>query len=107
MSVHVKKNDVVVVLSGNNRGIRGTVISVNAAKCRVVVRPAGREADEKKNENIRIIRKSIRKTQDRPQGGFVELDRSYHASSVMLAERYDKRGSGPANKNGKSQGRAS
>lgn len=101
MKVHVKKNDVVVVLSGHNRGIRGTVLSVNPGKGRVVVRPVGREGDTKKNENVKVIRKALRKTQDRPQGGFVDLDRSYHASAVMLAERFDKRGKGPANRDRK------
>ena len=80
MKPHVKKNDLVVVLSGNDRGKRGKVISVDVKKSRVIV------------EGIRIIKKAMRKSQDRPQGGFSEKEGSIHLSNVMRAEAYDQRG---------------
>lgn len=94
MKRHVKKNDLVVVIAGNYRGVRGKVLSVNPRKQRAVVtldRPVGNQ-----DKKFGVYRKAVRKTQDRPQGGFVELDRSYHLSNVMLAETYDKRRSAPA-----------
>ena len=79
MKTHVKKNDVVVVLIGNDRGKRGKILSMDPKKERVVV------------EGIRMIKKAVRKSQDRPQGGFLEYEGSIHISNVMLADVYDKR----------------
>ena len=77
--MHVKKHDVVVVLSGNDRGKRGKVLSVNPSKRRVVV------------EGVRMIKKAVRKSETRPNGGFQEREAALDASNVMLAERYDQR----------------
>ena len=79
MKAHVKKNDLVVVLAGNDRGKRGKVLAVIPDKGRIIV------------EGIRMIKKAIRKTQDRPQGGFQEKEAAIHLSNVMLAERFDQR----------------
>ncbi len=79
MKMHVKKNDLVVVLCGNDRGKRGKILSVNPASRRVVV------------EGIRMIKKAVRKSETRPNGGFQEREAAIDASNVMLAESYDKR----------------
>ncbi len=79
MNAHVKKNDLVVVISGNDRGKRGKIISVDLKKERVSV------------EGIRLIKKAMRKSEDRPQGGFLTKEGSIHISNVMLAEEYDRR----------------
>lgn len=79
MKFHVKKNDLVVVLSGNDRGKRGKVLSVNSPKGRISV------------EGVRMIKKAMRKSQDKPQGGFQEREGFIHVSNVMLAEVYDKK----------------
>ena len=78
MKAHVKKDDLVVVLAGNDRGKRGKVLAVNPRDGRVVI------------EGVRIVKKAIRKSQDRPQGGFQEKEGSIHLSNVMLAEAFDK-----------------
>jgi large subunit ribosomal protein L24 len=79
MKLHVKKNDLVVVLSGNDRGKRGKVLSVDPRAGRVVV------------EGVRMMKKAARKTQDRPQGGFLEREAPIHISNVMQATEYDRR----------------
>jgi large subunit ribosomal protein L24 len=79
MKLHVKKSDLVVVLSGNDRGKRGKVLSVDPKSLRVVV------------EGVRMMKKAARKTQDRPQGGFIEREAALDISNVMLAEEYDRR----------------
>ena len=79
MKMHVKKNDMVVVLNGNARGKRGKILSVDPGKGRVVV------------EGIRMMKKTIRKSQDRPQGGFVEREAPIHISNVMLVKTYEDR----------------
>ncbi len=87
MKIHVKKNDLVVVLSGNDRGKRGKVLSVDLTKGRVAI------------EGVRMIKKAVRKSQTKPQGGFVEREGLIHASNVMLADVFDKsKGAGAAQK---------
>lgn len=79
MKMHVKKNDLVVVLGGNEQGKRGRILAVNPKSGRVVI------------EGVKMIKKAVRKSQDRPQGGFLEREGWIHASKVMLAEAYDKK----------------
>lgn len=87
MKLHVKKDDLVVVLGGNDRGKRGKILSVDRKSLRVVV------------EGVRMMKKAARKTQDRPQGGFIEREAPIHISKVMKAEEYDRRrGAKPAKK---------
>ena len=77
MKRHVNKHDVVVVLSGNEKGKRGKILEVYPVKQRVII------------EGVRMIKKHTRKTQDRPQGGIVEKEGTIHISNVMKAELYD------------------
>ena len=75
----VKKGDEVVVISGAARGARGKVLEVIAKKERVVV------------EGVRKMRKAVRKSQQHPDGGFVEREAPIHISNVMLASRWEER----------------
>jgi large subunit ribosomal protein L24 len=77
MSRHVKKNDVVVVIAGTQKGKRGKILEVYPDKNRVII------------EGVRMIKKHMRKSQDRPQGGIVEKEGTLHISNVMKAEIYD------------------
>lgn len=74
---HVKKNDVVVVIAGTQRGKRGKVLEVVRAKNRVLI------------EGVNLIKKSQRKSQEHPQGGIIEREGGVPISNVMLAEKYD------------------
>jgi ribosomal protein L24 len=56
IKTHVKKGDQVVVISGAAKGAQGTVIEVQPAKNRVLI------------EGVRMIKKTIRPSQDKPQG---------------------------------------
>lgn len=67
---HVKPGDQVVVISGNYRGEKGAVISVNAAKEQVVV------------EGVRKMKKGIRRSEENPDGGIEEVDGPIHLSNV-------------------------
>jgi len=77
MKCHVKKNDVVVVISGTQKGKRGKILAVFPEKQRVII------------EGVNLIKKHLRKTQDRPQGGIAEQEGTLHISNVMKAEVYD------------------
>lgn len=72
IKTHVKKNDEVKVISGNHRGETGRVLQVFPEKGHVIV------------EGIRLIKKHARPTQDRPDGGIIELEGPIHISNVKL-----------------------
>ncbi|MBX7158069.1 MAG: 50S ribosomal protein L24 [Verrucomicrobiae bacterium] len=76
-SLHVKRGDEVVVISGAERGKRGKVMGFVANKSRVLV------------EGVRLIKKAVRKNQSQPEGGIIEKEGSLPISNVMLASRYD------------------
>ncbi|MDX2225526.1 MAG: 50S ribosomal protein L24 [Verrucomicrobiae bacterium] len=77
--LHVKKNDVVVVLSGEDGGKRGKVLQVLPKKERVII------------EGVNFIKKHVKKSPNNPQGGIETREGTIHASKVMLAEKYDQR----------------
>lgn len=75
---HVKKGDTVVVISGAHKGAQGTIIEVQTAKNRVLV------------EGVRMIKKTVKPTQERPNGGIIEQEGPIHISNVKLAEAPEK-----------------
>jgi large subunit ribosomal protein L24 len=79
MKSHVKKDDVVVVLAGAEKGKRGKIIAVNPQKGRVIV------------EGLKMIKRHMRKSQDRPRGAIIEREGTIHVSNVMKAEEFDAR----------------
>ena len=76
MSAHLKirKNDLVIVIAGNDRGKRGKVLKVYPDKLRIVV------------EGVNLVKKHQRPTQSRPQGGIVTREGSIHISNVMVID---------------------
>ncbi len=74
IKTHVKKGDQVVVISGAAKGAQGTVIAVQTAKSRVLV------------EGVRMIKKTVRPSQDKPQGGIIDKEGPIHISNVRLVE---------------------
>ena len=74
IKTHVKKNDEVVVISGNHRGEKGKVLQVFPEKGHVLV------------EGVRMIKKHTRKSQDRPEGGIIEREGPLHISNVKLVK---------------------
>jgi large subunit ribosomal protein L24 len=71
----VRKNDMVVVRAGKDRGKRGRVLRVIADKNRVVV------------EGVNMIKRHTRPNpQKNIKGGIVEREASIHASNVMLLD---------------------
>jgi len=72
---HVSKGDEVVVITGAHKGSQGTILQVLPKKSQVLV------------EGVRLIKKSTRPTQDRPQGGIIEREGPIHISNVKLVEK--------------------
>lgn len=80
--LHVKKGDEVVVIAGASKGKSGKIIAVETKKGRVKV------------EGLNIRKKAVRRSQDHPNGGIVEIEGPIDVSNVMLKEKYDQRKSG-------------
>ncbi len=70
IKLHVKKNDEVVVISGNDKGKAGKVLKVFPQKGRVIV------------EGVNIRKRHMRPTQANPQGSIIEREFPIHASNV-------------------------
>jgi large subunit ribosomal protein L24 len=70
MKTHVKKGDQVEIIAGNHKGKRGTVLSVNGEKGKVVV------------EGGRTVKKAVKRSEANPDGGIIEQDAPVHISNV-------------------------
>lgn len=70
IKTHVKKGDQVEIITGNHKGKRGTVLSVDAAKGKVVV------------EGGRQVIKATRPKQQNEAGGLLKQDAPIHISNV-------------------------
>ena len=68
----IKKDDLVVVLSGKDKGKQGKVLSVLPKESKVIV------------EKVNIVKKALRPTQQNPQGGISSVEAPIHVSNVML-----------------------
>lgn len=72
---HVRKGDRVEVICGASAGSQGSVLEVQTKKQRVLI------------EGVNMVKKAVRPSQDRPQGGFLEKEAPIHISNVKLLER--------------------
>jgi large subunit ribosomal protein L24 len=70
--MQVRKDDMVVVKTGNNVGKEGKVLKVFPVTDRVIV------------EGVNIIKRHTRPSQRNPQGGVVQKEASIHSSNVMV-----------------------
>lgn len=84
IKTHVRKGDLVEVITGTHKGSRGTILQVIKKNppngVRVLV------------EGVNLIKKTVRPTQERPQGGFQEKEAPIHISNVKLVEKKVKQG---------------
>ena len=72
----IKRDDSVVVIAGAEKGKTGRVLHVDRENARIVV------------EGVNRRRKTMRRSQDNPQGGIIERECPLHISNVMLEDRY-------------------
>lgn len=68
----LKKDDLVVVIAGKDKGTQGRVLRVLDERDRVIV------------EGVNVVKRHMRPTQENPNGGIVEKELSVHVSNVML-----------------------
>lgn len=68
----IKKNDTVLIISGNYKGKTGKVLKVFPKKKRALV------------EGVNLIKKHSKPSQQNPQGGIVEKEASIDISNLMV-----------------------
>ncbi len=71
---NIKKNDTVIVLTGEDKGKTGKVLKVLAEKQRVLV------------EGVNFVNKSAKPSAKNPQGGFEKIEAPIHISNVNLID---------------------
>ncbi len=71
MAARIRKDDVVVVIAGDQKGARGKVLRVIPDKNRVLV------------EGVNMVYRHVRKSQRNPQGGRIQKEAPIHLSNVM------------------------
>lgn len=68
----IKKGDLVAVITGDDKGVRGKVLSVDREAGRVVV------------EGVNRVYKHVKKSQKNPQGGRLSKEMPVQLSNVLL-----------------------
>ena len=68
----IRKNDMVMVITGKDKGKTGKVISVLAERSRAFV------------EKLNMVKKHQKPTQKMKQGGIVQKEASIHLSNLMI-----------------------
>lgn len=68
----IKKNDIVIAVSGAVAGKSGKVMQIFPERERAIV------------EGVNMVKKCLRKSQDHPQGGISEKEASIPMSRLML-----------------------
>ena len=72
--LHIKKNDTVVVLAGEDKGKTGKVLKVLVEKNRALV------------EGVNMVSKSTKPSAKNPQGGIVKQEAPIHISNLSLID---------------------
>ena len=70
--MHIKTGDTVIVLSGDDKGVKGEVIAVSPEEGKVIVKGAN------------IIHKHVKPRRQGEAGGIVDAEGAIYASKVML-----------------------
>lgn len=72
--IHIKKDDQVIVLNGDDRGKQGRVLSVDRKKERAIV------------EGINIITKAMKPNARHPQGGLIKMEAPIRLCKIALVD---------------------
>ena len=72
--LHIRKNDTVVVLAGEDKNKTGKVLKVLVEKERAIV------------EGVNFVNKSTKPNAKNPQGGFEKVEAPIHISNLSLID---------------------
>jgi large subunit ribosomal protein L24 len=72
MGRRLKKDDLVVVIAGRDKGMQGRVLKLLPQEDRVLV------------EGVNVVKRHARPTPQNPEGGILDKEMPVHVSNVML-----------------------
>ena len=72
--LHIKKGDTVVVISGESKGQKGRVLTVNRDKDRAI------------GEGVNTVSKHTKPNAKSPQGGILKKEAPIHISNLMIVD---------------------
>jgi len=81
MALHIKKGDMVEIITGDHKGATGKVLRVMPDKKSIVV------------QGHNIAKKHVRPSQRNPQGGRISVEQPIHISNVLPINPKSSRGS--------------
>jgi large subunit ribosomal protein L24 len=70
--MHIRRDDQVEVITGDDHGMRGKVLRVDTAKGRVIV------------EGINRVYRHLRRSRKNPQGGRLEIEAPLALSNILV-----------------------
>ena len=73
-NIKIKKNDTVIVTTGNSKGVKGKVIKVYPTENRAMV------------EGANLVSKHTKPNAANPQGGIVKQEAKIHISNLVLVD---------------------
>ena len=72
--IHIKKGDTVIIITGESKGQKGRVLSVDRNKDRAIV------------EGVNMVSKHTKPNSKSPQGGILKKEAPVHLSNLMLVD---------------------
>jgi large subunit ribosomal protein L24 len=73
--LRIRRDDTVMVMAGKDKGKTGKVVRVLPKASKAVI------------ENINVVKKSVKKSDTYPQGGYVELEKPVALANLMLVDK--------------------
>ena len=74
MKIKIKKDDIVLVTTGNSKGVQGKVIKVYPKENKAIV------------EGAALVSKHTKPNAANPQGGIIKKESKIHVSNLMLID---------------------
>ncbi|MDR1148061.1 MAG: 50S ribosomal protein L24 [Spirochaetaceae bacterium] len=68
----IKKDDMVEVITGKDKGKRGRILRIMREKDRVVI------------DGLNLVKKTQRRRNQNDKGGIIEIEAALHSSNVMI-----------------------
>jgi large subunit ribosomal protein L24 len=68
----LKINDEVIVIAGKDKGKKGKLTSLNFKRKTAIV------------EGVNLVKKSMKPTQENPNGGFADMEKGIHLSNIAV-----------------------
>ena len=72
--IKIKKNDIVIVTTGNSKGVKGKVVKVLPKENRAMV------------EGANLVSKHTKPNAANPQGGIVKQESAIHISNLVMVD---------------------